>query len=233
MLVIGHRGAAGLAHENTLEALRAGLEAGADMLECDIRLTKDGIPVLGHDFHNLRTHHNFSITSQLTLKELRQRLSTFPIVTLEEVLDEFFGVILLNIEVKGRGSGKAAVELLKKQYIKKPEDWDCLLFSSFHANELRTIRKMSKRANLSLLHFDNPFLFIAYQRTLKLTAVGFHRLYINSLALAIAKRIGLFTYAYTVDRPHAAVLLAQQGLEGVVTNHPDRVLKELEQFAVK
>lgn len=231
MLVIGHRGGAGLAHENTLEALRAGLEAGADILECDVRITKDNVPVLAHDFHTFRTHHDFSIISQLTYDELRQRFDE-PLIALKEVLDEFFGVILLNIEVKGRGSGKTTAELVKKHCIKKPSDWDNVLFSSFHGSELRAVRKVSKRAGLSLLHFDNPFLFIAYHRSLKLTGVGFHRLYVNSFALEIAKRAGLFTYAYTVDRPHAAVLLAQQGLDGVVTDYPDRVIAELEQFSI-
>jgi glycerophosphoryl diester phosphodiesterase len=232
MLVIGHRGAAGLAHENTIEALRAGLEAGADILECDVRLTKDGIPILAHDFHTLRTHRGPSIISHHTLKELRNRLKDTPVTTLEEVLDEFFGVILLNIEVKGRGSGKAVVALLKKQYVKRISDWDNILLSSFYGSELRAIRKASKHANLSLLHFDNPFLFIAYHRSLRLTAVGFHRLYVNSFALDIAKRIGLFTYAYTVDRPHAAVILAQEGVEGVVTNHPDRIIEELRRYSI-
>lgn len=231
MLVIGHRGAAGLAHENTLDSLQAGLSAGADILEFDIRITKDDVAVLAHDFHTFRTHHDFSIISHHTLKELRERLKDEPLVTLEEVLERFFGKCLLNIEVKGRGSGKVAALLLKK-YVKKPAEWDNVLFSSFHGSELRAIRKVSKRAHLSLLHFDNPFLFIAYQRSLKLAAVGFHRLYINSFALDIAKRIGLFTYAYTVDRPHAAVLLAQQGIEGVVTNYPDRILEELKRFSV-
>jgi glycerophosphoryl diester phosphodiesterase len=233
MLVIGHRGAAGLARENTLEALRAGLEAGADMLEFDIRITKDGVPILAHDFHNFRTHRDLSITSRHTLTDLRQRLKDVSIVTLEEVLDEFFGIILLNIEVKGRGSGKVAAELLKIQYVKHASEWENVLFSSFHGSELRAIRKVSKRAHLGLLHFDNPFLFIAYERSLKLTAVGFHRLYINSFAIEIAKRIHLFTYAYTVDRPHAAVLLAQQGIDGVVTNRPDQILEELKHFSVE
>ncbi|HEU5121576.1 MAG TPA: glycerophosphodiester phosphodiesterase [Candidatus Saccharimonadales bacterium] len=233
MLVIGHRGAAGLAHENTLEALRAGLESGADMLEFDVRMTKDGIPILAHDFHNLRTHRDFSIISRHTLAELHHRLHEVPIVTLEEVLDEFFGTILLNIEVKGRGTGKIVTELLKSQYIKSPSHWDNILLSSFHGYELRSIRKASKRANLALLHFDNPFLFIAYQRSLKLSAVGFHRLYINRFALEIAKRVNLFTYAYTVDRPHAAVLLAQQGVDGVVTNRPDKIIAELKQFSIR
>ena len=46
MLTIGHRGAAGIAPENTLESLRAGVKAGCDMLEFDVRLTKDKIPVV-------------------------------------------------------------------------------------------------------------------------------------------------------------------------------------------
>src|SRR5919199_3605669 len=231
MLVIGHRGAAGLAHENTLDALRAGFEAGADMLEIDIRVTKDGVPVLAHDFHTVRTHHDFSIISRLTLDELRGRLEE-PLTTLQEVLDEFFGVVLLNIEVKGRGSGQIATIFIKNGYIKRPSDWDCVLFSSFYGSELKSIRKISKRARLSLLHFDNPFLFIAYERSLRLTAVGFHRLYINPFALKIAKKVSLFTYAYTVDRPQAAVILAQQGIDGVVTNYPDQVIAELKRSSL-
>lgn len=49
MKIIGHRGAAGLALENTLESLRAGINAGAHSIEFDVRLTKDGEVVLCHD----------------------------------------------------------------------------------------------------------------------------------------------------------------------------------------
>ncbi|OYW43922.1 hypothetical protein B7Z28_00400, partial [Candidatus Saccharibacteria bacterium 32-45-3] len=102
-----------------------------------------------------------------------------------------------------------------------------VLFSSFSAKDLKTIRKISPQANLSLLHGQNPFLFIAFYRSLNLSAAGFHRLYINPLALEIAKRAGLFTYAYTVNRPHTAYLLLRQGLDGVVTDRPDRILDEI------
>jgi len=227
MLVIGHRGAAGLAPENTLEALRAGFEAGADILEFDIRLTKDKVPVLVHDFHTLRTHHDTSIISRLTLEELQKRTEKQPIIPLSDVLDEFFGKILLNIELKGRGSGQAVAELLQKKYIKRKNDWDNILFSSFKGTELVAIRKASDKANLALLHSENPFMFIAYNRRLNLTAVGFHRLYINPFALEIAKRAGLFTYAYTVNRAQSALLLAQQGIDGVVTNFPNTILDKI------
>lgn len=228
MLIIGHRGAAGLAPENSLEALQAGIDAGADILEFDIRLTKDGVPILSHDFHTMRTHHRASIISRMTLEELRERTTDNPIVTLEQVLNKFFGKILLNIELKGKGSSETVVQLIKSKYIKRNIDWDNILFSSFKGSELATIRKHSKHANLSLLHDQNPFLFIAYQRKLKLSAVGFHRLYLNGFALEIAKRTGLFVYVYTVDRPHAALILHHRGIGGIVTNHPDTILKEID-----
>lgn len=227
MLVISHRGAAGLAPENTIEALRAGLKAGADILEIDVRLTKDGIPVLMHDFLAFRTHHDTSIISRHTLADLKKRFKDQPIFTLAEVLNEFFGKVLLNIETKGRGSGKVVLQLVRDAYVKKPSDWDKVLFSSFNASELIAIRRLSKEANLSLLHTLNPYLFIAYHRRLSLTAVGFHRLYANKFAVEIAKQAGIFTYVYTVDRPHTALLLSQKGIDGIVTNRPDVILEEI------
>lgn len=227
MLVIGHRGAAGLARENSLEALRAGLDSGADMLEFDVRLTKDKIPVVVHDFHTMRTHRHMAIVSQLTLAELREQTSDQPIISLADVLDEFFGTIILNIELKGRGTGAIVTTLLEKKYIKSKKDWDAVLLSSFKGNELAAARRKSNKVNLALLHSINPFAFVTYHRKLQLTAVGFHRLYINPLALEIAKKAGLFTYVYTVNRPETALMLAQKGIDGIVTDNPAIILKKI------
>ena len=224
MLVIGHRGAAGLAPENTLEALTAGVEAGADILEFDIRLTKDNVMVLVHDFHTLRTHHKASIIYRTTYEDLLKLSSNVPKITrIEDVLDKYFGVVLLNIELKSRSSGQQLVRLLKRKYIKKATDWDNILVSSFKVGELLKIRRLVKRANLALLHKDNPFLFVAYHRFIKFTAVGFHRLYLNRLALEIAHRSRLFTYVYTIDRPAAIKHLAEQGIDGIVTDFPNKM----------
>lgn len=230
MLVIGHRGAAGVAPENTLEALQAGVDSGADMLEFDVHLTRDRIPVLIHDNNLMRTHRKRRFVHQCTIAELREitRGTPNPIVTLAEVLDTFFGVITLNIEIKQRGSAKEIVDFIAKKYIKRVGDWDTFVFSSFHGGELGAIRKRSKHANLWLLHNRNPFIFIAYARRIQLDGVGFHRLYINDFALEIAKKTKLLTYAYTVNRPHTAVLLARKGIDGVVTDYPQKILKEIQ-----
>ena len=222
MLIISHRGAAGLAPENTMAALKAGYKAGADILEFDVRLTKDNIPVVVHDAWLLRTHGDYMPIHTLTYKELREHTKQNPVPSLETVLDKYFGLILLNIELKSRGASAVVLGLLKKKYIQKASDWDKVIISSFKGMELVALRRMSKRVNLCLLHRDNPFLFIAFQRFVRLTAVGFHRLYLNRFALAIAKRSGLFIYAYTVNRTAALVNLAEHGVEGIVTNYPDK-----------
>jgi glycerophosphoryl diester phosphodiesterase len=227
MLIIGHRGARALAPENTLAALRAGKKAGADMLEFDVRLTKDKVLVLQHDFIALRTHHDASIISRMTFEELNNRSVDHPFIPISDVLDEFFGRIILNIEIKGRGAGEALISLLKQKYIKSDKDWDAILISSFWGRELSAVRAVNTHANLALLQTENPLLFVAYHRKLNLTAVGFHRLYINDLALAIAKKAKIFTYAYTVNRPATAKRLAEHGLDGIVTDDPIRILRAI------
>lgn len=221
-MIIGHRGAADLAPENSLEALRAGLAAGADMLEFDIRLTKDGVAVVIHDPSLLRTHRQKAFISKMTLAELKSATATQPVPTLREVLEEFYGKITLNIECKSNGSGVIAVECVK-EYVKTDKDWRHILFSSFRASELKAIRALSSDAPLALLHGINPIRFMAYD-SLHLSAAGFHKATITKHILMLAKRRRLMTYAYTVDRPSQARRLEIQGVDGVVTNRPDLLL---------
>lgn len=230
MLIIGHRGAAGLAPENTMVAMKAGVMAGVDILEFDVRLTRDSVPVVIHDSRLLRTHHLNKSINSLTLAELQAYTSKQPIPTLAEVLDEYFGVVVLNIEIKSRGCAEVVYQTLAT-YINRPDDWDNVLVSSFLARELIRLRKLSPLINLALLHRNNPFLFVAYQRWLQLSAVGFHRLYIHPLAIEIARRSGLFIYVYTVNRPDALRTLAQRHIDGIVTNYPDRLIKAKERLS--
>jgi glycerophosphoryl diester phosphodiesterase len=233
MLVIGHRGAAGIAPENTLEALRAGVDAGADMLEFDIHMTSDHVPVLTHDSNLLRTHRKRAFINRITFEQLQALTadSPNPVISLEAVLDEFYGEILLNIEINQRGMSQYLIELLERKYIKRKSDWDLFVFSSFLANELASIRKLSQNANLWLLHKRNPFIFIAFARRLNLDGVGFHRLYINDFALMIAKKTNLFTYAYTVNRPGAAKQLGDRGIDAVVSDYPAKILRGIKKLS--
>lgn len=221
MQIIGHRGAAGLAPENSLEAMRAGLRAGVDMLEFDIRLTRDNQPVVIHDSSTLRTHHIVFSIARNDLHTLQSTIQHPPVPTLSEVLNEFFGKVTLNIELKSKDSGAVALECVR-QHIKKQSDWEHVLFSSFHTTELELIRRQSVHARLALLHKHNPFAFTTRHKELRLSAVGFFHLTVNPLAVAIAKQRNIFTYAYTVNNTTSARLLEKQGIQGIVTNYPNR-----------
>ena len=214
MLIIGHRGAAGLAPENTLEALKAGFDAGADILEFDVRVTADNVPILVHDAwikgKNARKH---------TLAQLRQVAN---VTTLESVLPAYFGKVLLNIELKQTTETDTILKAIEP-FIEHPSDWDDIIFSSFRIQSLRNIRSHNEHVNIALLHHVNPFLFMKHQKELQFSAVGFHRLHANPLAIAVAQKLGIFTYVYTIDRIESAKRFSRRGIDGIVTNYPDRI----------
>lgn len=197
------------------------------MVKLNIRLTKDDTPVVVDSFRTSRIKQKRPAISRLTFSQLKQYTESSPSTTLSEVLDLYFGKILLYIEVKTKRTAKAALDIIATKYIKNSSDWDNILISSHHTSTLRAIRKLAPSANLSLVHRQNPFVFVAHTRTLGLSAVGFHRLNVNPLALEIAKKAKLLTYAYTVDRPHAARLLERRGLDAIITNHPSKAAEKL------
>lgn len=228
MLTIGRPDLNNAESGNTLDALYATIRAGADILELTVAITIDAVPVVVHAPRNPKLHPSGRQISRLTFNELFEKYDDYPIVPLSQVLDEFFGVILLNIRLKGSGSGKIIEQLLKHRYITKRRDWDNIILSSFRAHDLIEIRKTNQNINLALLQSKNPFAFIAHYRQLKLTAVGFHRLYLNSFALEVARRAGLFTFVYTVNRPETAIKMAERDVDGIVTNRTEIIIKAIE-----
>ena len=78
-----------------------------------------------------------------------------------------------------------------------------------------------------MLQHVNALNFIAWQKQLNLTAVGFHRLNINRFALEVAKQLDLFTYVYTVNRPEAIVQLAKRDIDAIVTDDPAAMKKAI------
>ena len=227
MLIIGHRGAKDEAPENTIESIRRGIADDADMIEIDVRITSDGIPVLSHDSNLIRTHKQAVFINKVTLKELvgQTKGSINPIATLEDALKECRGMILLNIEIKSTEAVLPTLEIVKKVYKSKKSQSEELLFSSFKPRALSRIRETWPHAQLALLHSINPLSFIAWQKKLDLSAVGFHRLHYNAFALQIAQKLNLFTYVYTEDRTGSLKKLNERGIDGVVTNRPASMIK--------
>jgi len=105
-IVVAHRGASSDRPENTLEAFGAALEAGAQAVEMDVRLTADGVPVVLHDPDVSRVTDGKGLVSELGLAELKRldasggRGPSVEIPTLREVLDLVSGRAGVDLEIK-------------------------------------------------------------------------------------------------------------------------------------
>lgn len=117
ILVVAHRGCWSAAPENSVAAMQACIDLGVDAVEIDVRLTRDGKPIVFHDGNLHRMTEQWGYVSEWTLDDLRKlsllerdvsasylyskRLSTHhKIATLEEVLEACRGNLLINLEIK-------------------------------------------------------------------------------------------------------------------------------------
>jgi len=117
-LIIGHRGVCS-EPENTLKAFKKAIELKVDMVELDVRLTKDKIPVVMHDENVNRTTNGRGRVNELTLKEVK-RLDAGDgeqVPTLQEVIDLVKGKAKLVIEIKTYATIKPVARLIKKNQI--------------------------------------------------------------------------------------------------------------------
>jgi len=112
MIVLGHRGYSAKYLENTLEAFIKAIEYGADGVELDVRLSKDGKVVVSHDEDLKRLFGKNLKVKDATLDELKE-LSDGKITTLEEVYEHISDDKIVNVEIKEREAARPALELSK------------------------------------------------------------------------------------------------------------------------
>lgn len=119
--LIAHRGWSQRFPENSFPAFSAAVAAGADQLEFDVQVSKDGIPFVIHDSTIDRTTDGSGRVSELTAQELKRVnlkglqgdvLIGLGIPTLQEVLGNFAGVVGMNIHIKKMDQQRTALHLL-------------------------------------------------------------------------------------------------------------------------
>src|SRR5581483_2406842 len=138
MKIVGHRGARGLAPENTVAALLKGLEHHVDMLEFDLRVTKDGVVILHHDPELTDpAGHKLSITDT-NFKELKQHKSD--LATFDEALAAVGNKVPLYVEVKPGVDVKPIVKIIKN-YLAKGWKADHFRLASFDIKVLEQLQQ--------------------------------------------------------------------------------------------
>lgn len=220
MKIIGHRGAAGLALENTLESIKAAIEAGVDAIEFDIRITKDGKLVLSHDRHLGRVSKKSASITESSLAILQQvKLNNGKaILTLAEAIKNTKEIPLI-MEPKEGDWAKPLASFLKKQ-----KDISHCKVISFNHHELYAFHVLMPSVPVFALEHTKPFEVIRIARTLGFTGIDVNFWLLNPLTYYLARYHKLEIIVYTVNRPWIARFLhfMYPGIS-ITTDVPDQL----------
>jgi glycerophosphoryl diester phosphodiesterase len=224
MYIIGHRGAASLALENTIESFTLAHDIGVDAIELDVRKTKDGKLVVCHDADLLRIANNPTKVSDVSLKELQKIVlvdghSTIP--TLEEAF-KHIKTSAVMIELKASGCGRGLVKLLKKFQSNN------VVVMSFDHNELSIFRKLSPTTPLYGLEQTRPFEIIDEISIRKFNGIGLNFWLLNPWTYFRARRRRLDLFVYTVNSRFLVNLIrfCYPGVK-ICTDYPQRFVKTI------
>lgn len=231
-ICVAHRGFSGKAPENTLAAVRMALALPyVRWMEIDVQLTRDGVPVVIHDFTLDRTTNGHGKVKNMDFEPMRRldaggwKSRAFrgeKVPSLEEVLNLASGRLKLNIELKTSGDmypglEKAVIDLISAKGMR-----DEVVLTSFDAGVLQRVKELDARFRTGLIYdsrsgdparkvkeLDCSFLSISFTR-------------INAgLAKVLAER-GVKTMAWTVDKAKEMRRLAEMHSDIMIcTNRPD------------
>ncbi|HET8725934.1 MAG TPA: glycerophosphodiester phosphodiesterase [Alphaproteobacteria bacterium] len=235
--VIGHRGAALHAPENTLAGFRKAAALGARMVEFDVKLTRDGVPVVIHDATADRTTNGTGAVRDMDLADLR-RLDAgarFPnpafrgerVPTLEETLRLCLDLDLaINIEIKpcpGREAETAEVALAEARRL-WPNDRPLPLVSSFALASLRQAMESAPDWPRGYLIWNRPADWLDHVAALRPATLNIGHERETPESIDAYRATGLPLIAYTVNEPVRARELFDLGVAAVFSDAPDAIL---------
>lgn len=220
--VVGHRGARGLGPENTLAAIEHALAAGVDEVEIDVRVTRDGMPVLHHNAV-LRVNGRRFRVSRWSLEALRAQKPDLP--TLAEALELIDTRCPVLVEVKPREHIEPIVVVLKLFLESKMYGPRDLLLASKNQKTLQALHRALPELPTVVIE---PFSSVrARQRARQLGTkrLSMRHSFIHSGFVSAMHRRGYELYPYTLNDPRKAARWQQHGLAGVITDNPERFQK--------
>lgn len=222
MKIIGHRGARGLAPENTIASLKKALEHHVDELEFDLRVTKDNIVVLHHNSYLTDPDGRYHAISKHSYDELREHKAD--LATFESVLETVGHPVILHIEVKRNTPTKPIIKIFKS-YLTKGWKAEYFLLGSKSQKTLLELHKALPNIQKVVIE---PWSGV--RGTWRARQVGTKRLSMNQLWLwngfiSSMARGGYQLAAYPLNDVDKAKRWAKHGLYGVITDFPDRFEK--------
>jgi len=238
--VIGHRGAAAVAPENTLASLRKAKELGAAWVEFDVKLTRDGAAVLMHDERLRRTTDGQGAVAQLTLAEIQKldagawfgpSFAGERVPTLADALALCGELGLgINVEIKpcpGREAEttRVAVETLLEHW---PENRPAPLISSFAPVCLAVARDLAPAVPRGYLASRLPERWQEQLEAYGCSTLNLNDRQTSDLQRAAVLAAGVPLVLYTVNDPGRARELLEKGVAALFTDRVGEVLAALD-----
>jgi glycerophosphoryl diester phosphodiesterase len=232
VLVIAHRGASGNAPENTMAAFRKAVALGATFVETDLQLSRDARFVAIHDATVNRTTNGQGAVHDMTLAELRKldagswfgsEFAGERIPTLEEIF-EFSkkNDVVFYLEIKPAGSWGGEHALIGA--LRESGEIPRAVVISFDPSIVMSLRKIEPTLMTGLLYdgqIENPLE--------KAVAIGARQLAVRGdlvtpAMLAEARKKDLQVVCWTVNHPAHMRMLAAAGVDGIMSDYPDRLV---------
>jgi glycerophosphoryl diester phosphodiesterase len=240
--VIAHRGASGLAPENTLAAFRKAVELGAGFIETDLQLSRDARLVALHDDTLERTTNGDGPVSARTLQELRrldagswfhasnqETAASFVgerIPTIEEVLA--FGrehEIGLHLEIKPTGPSGAEHAVVGALHACGEVARSVVL--SFSASVIKRVHELDPLVMTGFLFSDHPVAAVTTAVDAGARQLLPHTDRVTPELVKDAHAHDLRVVSWTANTPEQMKKLIAAGVDGIITDHPDRLVELL------
>ncbi|HDI74527.1 MAG: glycerophosphodiester phosphodiesterase [Thermoprotei archaeon] len=213
--IVGHRGAAGYEPENTIRAIKKGIDCGADWVEVDVRATKDGVLVLMHDDTVDRTTDGSGYLRNLTFDEVR-RLDAGKgerVPTLEEALEVCKGLVGVLVEIKEPYIAENVARVVEEIGL------DRVMIISFYPEALKRVKEISS-LKTGLIYARNPIENLNRAVRLKVDSVQVHYSLLDREYVKLVKDRGLILCAWTVNSEREAIRVLNLGVDMITTDYP-------------
>ncbi|MFQ5822793.1 MAG: glycerophosphodiester phosphodiesterase [bacterium] len=229
VIVTAHRGASGLAPENTIAAMLKAMEIGADYAELDVQEIADSSLILFHDLTLERTTNATGNIWEMTLKNLQgvDAGSWFdadyagePIPTLESVIDTVHGKMKLNIELKMNGHEKSLVEQVVNLVLEKNFMPECII-TSFDREAVRKVKQLNPSIKTGYIFRNMPEEDI-FNAEFDLFSIKKNM--VNEEFVKKAHRHSKEVHVWTVNDAEEMRNLISYGVDAIITDRPDILL---------
>lgn len=239
-IIIAHRGASNKYPENTMAAFKAAVEMGAEMIEMDVLMSQDGVPIVFHDARlNSHTSGKGRVRNH-TVKELKKldagswfdpRFSDQRIPTLEEVLAFARGKVALNIEIKTEAVTDRREDGIEEKSLELVREYgmeDYVLFSSFDYRAVKHLKELAPQVSVALLYNRSKSNFkLPHELLQKYKADAFNCSYrqFTQKRLANLRKHDIPSFIYTVNKEKQMRKLIAAGVTGIFTDNPDLLVQ--------